>query len=207
MSLSPYQWMVSYVSQAKGYRLIQQAVGSPRLWGFLYEEHIQPLAPTTVLDLGCGPADILQYLPPNTDYLGVDENDSYLNYATTKHPSARFEFGRIEDQRKEWKGQFDLVLLLGVLHHCSDKKANDILSLAKQYLTSGGVLIHLDGCIHPEARLLEMMLYRWDRGLYIRNKSGYAKLLNEQFQQNVIFCEDDLLKLPYRYCIGKGYKP
>lgn len=34
-----------------------------------------------ILDIGCGPADILEYLPETIEYIGFDSNKDYINVA------------------------------------------------------------------------------------------------------------------------------
>ena len=59
----------SILSLPACYRLFTRIVGGD-VWRVHTREYIQPRAGEKVLDIGCGPADILEYLP-GVDYLGL----------------------------------------------------------------------------------------------------------------------------------------
>jgi trans-aconitate 2-methyltransferase len=64
-------------------------------------------APSTVVDLGCGPGNLTALLKqrwPQADVLGVDSSPEMVAAATAQ--GVRFEVGRIED----WQGSADVVM-------------------------------------------------------------------------------------------------
>ena len=67
------------------YRFTQWAVGAGKLRNALVEEIIRIEPGLRIVDIGCGPADILEYLP-GVDYVGFDHSESYI-------ASARSRFG------------------------------------------------------------------------------------------------------------------
>ena len=44
-------------------------------------EFIKPFPGATILDIGCGTASILDFLPDNVSYTGFDMNQRYISYA------------------------------------------------------------------------------------------------------------------------------
>ena len=186
------------------YRLVQTAVGSAQLWRWFVDSQLLPLQPNRILDIGCGPSDILAYLPDHIDYVGMDPHAPYVDAAQQRYGSrGRWLVQSVTETTARTLGDFDVVLLLGVLHHCSDAKAMELLKQAQSVLTEGGTVLHLDGCLHPNARWLETMLYRLERGLYVRDEAGYANLMQGAYGHAVQVFQDGLLRVPYRYCVGK----
>ncbi len=53
-------------------------------------ENIRAVAGDRILDIGCGPGDILDS-PPPVDYYGFDLNDAYIRFARRKY-SGRGKF-------------------------------------------------------------------------------------------------------------------
>lgn len=189
--------------RAGGYRFIQQSVGSARLWRWFVETHVLPRQPARVLDLGCGTADILDYLPETINYTGIDHHQPYVEEAKRRFGlRANFQCEGIENSLLKNPSGFDMVLLLGVLHHCNNERAQTILTRAMNHLTPGGVLLHLDGCLHGKAGWFETMLYRLERGLYIRNQDQYQELMTPHLWASEQQIKDGLLRVPYRYCVG-----
>ena len=187
------------------YRQLQASVGSKRLWKWFVQSEILHHQPKRILDLGCGTSDIFDQLPADIDYVGVDPNPSYIQSAHSRYGNrGQWRCSAVTVDSVAPLGSFDLVLLLGVLHHCSDEAAGALLQTARSALNPGGLVIHLDGCIHPEAGWLETMLYRLERGLYIRHQEGYASLMASVFEQPTQVVEDGLIRLPYRYCVGRS---
>ncbi|CAN5404786.1 hypothetical protein BH24ACT12_BH24ACT12_02090 [soil metagenome] len=53
------------------YETFQRAVGSPRVRRELVDSYVHPRVGLRVLDIGCGPGDLITYLP-GLDFIGVD---------------------------------------------------------------------------------------------------------------------------------------
>ena len=64
------------------YRCTQWLVGAERLRRHL-AELIEPTPGLRVLDIGCGPADLLAWLP-GVDYVGFDSNANYVAAAQSR---------------------------------------------------------------------------------------------------------------------------
>jgi len=74
-----------------------------------------------VLDIGCGTANILAYLPPDVDYHGYDLNPDYVATARARYGSrGTFEVRAVSPEAVPGSQQFDVVLAIGVLHHLDD---------------------------------------------------------------------------------------
>ena len=189
--------------RARGYRLIQKSVGSDQLWRWFVETHVRPHQPKNILDLGCGVADVLDFLPEGINYTGIDQHQAYVDEATRRFGhKARFQCESIQNSSFQNRRDYDMVLLLGVLHHCDNQHARIILERAMNHLTPGGVLLHLDGCLHDTAGWIETMLYRLERGFYVRNQHQYRELMNPLVWDAKQQVKDGLLRVPYRYCVG-----
>jgi len=165
-------------------------------------EYVQPVPGEKVLDIGCGPGDIVEHLPP-VDYLGFDINRNYVEAAQKRFGGrGRFFCGDVGltaiDQEA---ASFDLVLATGVLHHLDDNYAVNLFNLARRALRPGGRLVTLDGCFVAEQPKLARFVVSRDRGEYVREFAEYAKLATQVFPHVKSFVRHDLLRIPYTHVI------
>ena len=88
-----------------------------------------------VLDIGCGPAEILDTLP-KIKYYGFDINPIYINSAKRKYENkGKFFCKKFTNKNTKYLPKFDHVLLLGVLHHLSDQEINKLMLNIKKVLS------------------------------------------------------------------------
>jgi SAM-dependent methyltransferase len=113
-------------------------------------DYVKPVKGEKVFDIGCGPGDILEYLPP-VDYVGFDINPKYIEAAQHRFGGrGRFFCGDVGlSSLDEGAGTFDLALVTGVVHHLDDDHAGRLFELAHRALKPGGRLITFDGCLVP----------------------------------------------------------
>ncbi len=94
-----------------------------------------------VLDLGCGNGRFGVWLSRHRrlDYVGLDNNQYLLDQARKSLPQAQL---LRRDLTKPWriKDQFDLIVILGVLHHLPPRFVPHLLKRAVSHLNPGGIL-------------------------------------------------------------------
>jgi cyclopropane fatty-acyl-phospholipid synthase-like methyltransferase len=153
-----------------------------------------------VLDIGCGPGDILEYLP-DVDYTGFDLNMEYIEAATGRFGSrGKFFCADVNDVSKQ-DSTYDIVLANGILHHLSDKEAAGLMRLAHSCLSPGGRFVSHDGCFTDSQSAASRYLLRSDRGKYVRTRQGYIDLAKDVFTAVDTYIYDDLLRIPYVHII------
>ena len=115
------------------YRGFGQIVGNAS--NIYLNEYVKPVAGEKVLDIGCGPADILSYMP-DVQYTGFDISRGYIAAAQRRFGNkGRFfcdDIGMINIER-EW-GKFNLVMAIGVVHHLDDAQRRQLFDLARMAL-------------------------------------------------------------------------
>ena len=171
--------------------------------GYVYlSEYVRPVLGEKVLDIGCGPGDILEDLPV-VDYLGFDINPKYVQAAQKRFGRrGRFFCGDVGltaiDQET---ASFDLVLATGVLHHLNDDHAVSLFKLARKALKPGARMLTIDGCfVRGQPKLARFVVSR-DRGQYVREAAEYEKLAAQVFPQVKSSVRHDLLRIPYTHVI------
>jgi SAM-dependent methyltransferase len=185
-----------------GYRLFQQMVGADHSRQVYLGNYAKPVAGEKILDIGCGPADILNYLPA-VNYTGLDLSPEYINSATAQFgDKGRFCCGDVGLATIDGEhGTFDLVMSIGVLHHLDNAQADKLLDLARRALRPGGRLVTYDGCYVPDqSRIARWMLSR-DRGKFIRAPEEYQRLAAAHFSKVDASLRNDLLRIPYNHII------
>jgi SAM-dependent methyltransferase len=194
------------LAQARVYSLFARIVGATRGRQLYVQGYIRPKAGDRILDIGCGPGDILEALP-EVEYHGFDLSPDYIK-------SARKRFGRrgqfhVEavsaDLVKKYAG-FDLVLATGVLHHLTDAEATDLFQVARTALKPGGRLVTLDGCFVDGQSAIARHLLRLDRGQFVRQPTEYLRLASKVFNKVESHLTDNLLRIPYTHIIMKCSK-
>ena len=183
------------------YGMFQRMVGAERERRLYVERYVRPRVGDRVLDVGCGPADILDALPSVT-YVGLDMSKEYIQAARKRFGSrGEFEIGVVDASRVGKYHGFDLVLANGVLHHLPDEDALALLQLAKAALNPGGRLVTFDGCFVEAQSPVARFLLKKDRGAYVRNKQAYLKLAAAVFSDITATVTDDLLRVPYTHLV------
>lgn len=171
-------------------------------------EYVKPRGGEKVLDIGCGPGDILGYLP-HVDYLGIDMSPEYIEAAQRRFGTmGRFVctdvgLATLEAER----GTFDLVLATGVLHHLDDDRAHRLFELARSALRPGGRLITYDGCYVPEQSRLARWVLSHDRGKFVRTRDEYLRIAEAHFSTIQPAIRHDFLRIPYTHLIMSCSNP
>ena len=154
-----------------------------------------------VLDLGCGPGDILSALP-DCEYVGVDVEERYIDAARRRFGGrGTFRCAALEHFVLEAPESFDLVMANGVLHHLDDLRADAMLRLAAQAMKRDGRVVTLDGCyVQGQSRVARALLRR-DRGKFVREVQAYLALAGAHFGDVRSDVRHDLLSFPYTLLI------
>jgi len=205
------QLIYPLVRHAKIYNYIQQSVGSDRVWkGFIKEvaQVIDNWSDDDIwLDLGSGTSEVLEHLPTNIWYYGIDNNPKYIQFAKEKYhkrPNTTFHCGNWNEfDSTSFPVKTRIISALGLLHHLSDEDAQRLLLLGKQWLAPTGTLITLDGCREINRSRLEEFFYWIDRGQFIRDPDSLCALFPSQ---PTISIHGDWLRVPYRYALCRWTK-
>jgi SAM-dependent methyltransferase len=154
-----------------------------------------------VLDIGCGPADVLEYLP-DVEYHGFDMSPAYIEHVRRRFGHrGSFYCRRVSGDAIDDLGEFDLVTATGVLHHLSDEEAVTTFELAHRALKPGGRFVSCDGCYVPGQGLLTRLILTLDRGAYVRTRESYVGLANVVFRKVSALIRGDLTAIPYTHIV------
>jgi SAM-dependent methyltransferase len=182
------------------YRLMGIAVGRTRQWRIFARDYVRARPGDRVLDVGCGPADLVDELPAGIDYVGFDTSERYVRAAHRRFGDRGRFFARAVDQATvEELGarSFDIVVAHGLLHHLDDAHALALFELARAALRPGGRLVTADGCfVSGQSRFVRWVLTR-DRGAYVRTESAYLQLASARFRSVTSAVRNDSAWVPY----------
>jgi len=167
----------------------------------LVNDYIRPKSNDRILDIGCGPGNMLPFLP-ECRYTGFDANESYINSARERYGDrGNFVCERVSHHTVQQFGTFDIVLALGLVHHLDDPEAKDLFRLGYTALKPGGRMITNDGCYAPGQSAAIRFLLSRDRGQYIRTQQQYLDLALEYFDEVKPNIREDVLRIPYTHLI------
>jgi 2-polyprenyl-3-methyl-5-hydroxy-6-metoxy-1,4-benzoquinol methylase len=179
------------------YLFSQAILGAKRARKRCIKEYARPRPGMRVLDIGCGPGYVIEYLP-TVFYHGFDTSSGYIAYARRKYGQrGNFHCQRFDASVAKELGFFDLVLMAGLLHHLNDSEAFGLLDITSQSMSPEGRLITLDGCYATgQSRAARFLLDR-DRGAHIREEKAYVRLASGIFGRVDAHIREDLFSFPY----------
>lgn len=168
---------------------------------------LRPVEGERILDIGCGPADVLEHLP-GVDYVGFDSQENYIRRARRRYGHrGEFLHGRVSETTLDQLAPFDAVLALGVIHHLDDPEAERLFSLAASAMKPTGRLVTIDGCFVAGQSWLRRTVLQCDRGRFVRNRDEYLALANARFAAVNERLFTDLIRLPYTHLVMECQRP
>ena len=159
-----------------------------------------------VLDIGCGPATILNDLP-RVDYIGYEPNPAYVEHARqTFGNRGRFHAGLFDAAAAEQVGSIDIAIVRAVLHHLSDVEARALFALLARVLKPTGRVVTLDNVFIPRQNPIAKLLISLDRGRNVRTPDRYRALATPHFAE----VRGDVVPMafpPYTYWFMTAQQP
>ena len=184
------------------YKSLMNLLGGNRCRKIFVNDYITSSAHQRVLDLGCGPAEILNVLSPQIDYTGIDASENYISAAKKKFPDQNFVFTTFDNKTK-LNGDFDVVLAIGLIHHLEEETSRNLIVNASNVLKEGGQFITFDNVLYNGQSWINRWFIKQDRGNYIRNLREYSSLFPQNIFQDIQFdLREDLLRIPYTHVIS-----
>ena len=163
------------------YELVQCVFGGRSERRMMVDRYIRPKPGDHIVDVGCGPAEILA-LMPDVQYVGYDPRARYIEHARKKFGSrGQFFVGRVGTDDIAKHEPFDIGILLGVLHHLDDIEATDLLAFVRSALKPCARLVSQDPVLTENQNAIARKLIEWDRGRNVRTASGYRALAVAHF--------------------------
>jgi SAM-dependent methyltransferase len=134
-----------------------------------------------ILDIGCGPGEILAHLPRDVVYVGYDIGVEYIARAMSRYGDrATFHAAEFNEIELAKHPPFDIALVAGVLHHMNDEDARNLMALLRRAVPSGRVITG-DIVILPNQDFIMRQVIAWDRGRDARTPEGYESLARPFF--------------------------
>lgn len=162
-------------------------------------EFIRPFPGCRILDIGCGPADILAQLPPSIgEYVGFDMNPGYIEAARRRWGGrGTFHCRKVEAATLPAGAAYDIVLANGIVHHLDDAETLRLFDIAHRALERGGRLLTYDNVHLENQHWFARWLIARDRGKAVRTREGYEALARSRFARVDAAVLHDTLRVPY----------
>lgn len=194
------------LSNARVYTKFVDLVSGPGRPNFV-RDHIRPKPGDRILDIGCGPGSIFALMPPGVEYIGFDHSPTYIESAKQRF-GEQAEFHCLDVQDAELPAEsFDLVVVMGVLHHLGDDAARSLLRLASRVLVDSGRMAVLEAVYIENQPRLARFVIGLDRGTSIRSPEEYDALADPYFASVDQTIRSDLLRIPYTHSILECAEP
>ena len=147
-----------------------------------FKRHADIPAGSRVLEIGCGHGKNIEYMPEGVEYTGCDPNPEYIQHAQDRYSTqGRFLCLSAEDFAQHRLGEFDIVLVVSVLHHLDDTQVLALAAGARAALRAGGRLLVWEPCWTPSQGWVDRIMLSLDRGRFVRTADGYSVLLGRSF--------------------------
>jgi SAM-dependent methyltransferase len=180
------------------YNVFQAVVGRNASHRRILQSHIRAKPGDKVIDIGCGPARVLQSLPA-VKYFGLDISPDYIASARrTYGDKGTFVVGDTRSLRGDSRFKdADIVIAIAVLHHLDDEEAADCIRFAYDALKRGGRLVCYDACWIPNQGVVSKWIMSRDRGRNIRTEQQYRQLAAKVFRNVHAWVDTKPLRIPY----------
>jgi len=192
------------------YDLFTRLVGKERSRVKLVQDYVRPFPGCRILEIGCGTARLLSYLPNSiAEYTGFDMNPLYIESAKERwkrRANCRFFCQKVEDAVTLKPGHYDIVLAVGIVHHLNDNEAAYLFNIAYHALKLNGALITYDNVYIENQNWFAKWLISRDRGRSVRTIEDYKRLAVQYFvdiESNILH---DTLRIPYTIFIMRCIK-
>jgi SAM-dependent methyltransferase len=188
----------------------QRMLGADRLRQICLDEFLKLRDGERVLDIGCGPGYILDYMP-SVDYVGFDTEPRYIEYAK-QHYSARGRFfceNFTQAHVAKFK-PFDAIMLMGIIHHVDDAVAEDLFGLLAKCVAPHGRVVTLDPCFTPTQSRVARWVAQADRGEFVRDERSYRRLGGDHFADLEAKIVNNVCRIPSTELImrlGRPHEP
>ncbi|HVJ31893.1 MAG TPA: class I SAM-dependent methyltransferase [Terriglobia bacterium] len=182
------------------HKMIQLALARPNAIGRVADEIIKPKGGEAVLDLGCGAGQIMPFLGARS-YIGVDLNPAHIEAAKQRFPESDFRVGDAIGFLETTAEKFDLITMIGLLHHLDDNQVIRIMSGARRSLNPGGRVVAFDAGFEKNQNPIAWLMSRLDSGRNVRTLDAYLELERQVFPQAAGYLRHDLLRVPYTHVI------
>ncbi|MDD4910407.1 MAG: class I SAM-dependent methyltransferase [Candidatus Omnitrophica bacterium] len=158
-----------------GYQLSALTIFNIKKVKSLLSERLGLNAGQRTLDICCGTGNFADLA--KGEYIGFDINEGYIKYARGRFKGDRLKRFLVSDINdfEFIPEHFDIVLLIGVLHHFSDDAASGLLE--KVNMTARDRIVIIDPAVETR-NPVSMMLRSLDRGQFIRTLDGQCKLIS-----------------------------
>jgi SAM-dependent methyltransferase len=158
-----------------------------------------------VVDIGCGTALLLKYLPSEVEYVGFDVNERYIQQAKkmwAARPNTSFFLGKLKDLKHHDKFKnVDLFICAGVLHHLSYTEADEVLQTVLERLSPGGRFLAHEPCFLAKQSWLHRCVLNMDRGQGIRTELQWKELVSKHFEHWESAIVTGLIRIPYTHIL------
>ena len=173
----------NFINNPVIYKIIQGIMSGTSLRNSIIKKNIKK-SNLKILDIGCGPAQILEHIP-QCDYYGYDIDRRFIQYAKKKYHQKNYHFYCKKFNKTELKKlpKFDFIIFFGILHHLSNKEVHEILKLCKKIMKKNSKLLTEDPILIENQNVIAKFLIKKDRGLNVRNKQEYINLLKKHFKK------------------------
>lgn len=159
--------------------------------------HIKNRSYDKVLDVGCGTGKYTN-LFKGKDYIGVDNNLTYLDYVSKKYPWARFIPADVSSLPFP-SNFFDYVFCVSTCHHLTDQKLVGVLEEMKRVCKNRGLVYVIDNVYPSRLNFLGYILFKLDRGKFQRTFKAMEFIM---FHRGLEVVTPDVKGgFPYRYAV------
>jgi Trans-aconitate methyltransferase len=192
------------LSRPEIYDGFQSLLGGDAARKKICAEHIKANPADTIVDIGCGTAQLLRFLPQGIQYYGFDLSPEYIKAAKSRYasmPNFQFDCADINTLAADEIPPCDLAISFGVLHHIGDEAARALIDNVHDRLAPGGRLVTIDNAFVDNQSFFAKALIQRDRGQHVRRAEAYLDLVSHRYSNKTITIRHDLLRVPYTHVI------
>lgn len=136
-----------------------------------------------ILDLGSGNGYLCECFDKN-GYEGYELDEFLVKRAKVDYP--KYKFFQSDITLLNLNKKFDLILIIGVIHHLDNYNFNRLLGVLDKHLSKDGKLFIIEA-IPPISKynIVGKILRELDNGQYVRKTESYKKILLNKFKVNI----------------------